>query len=41
MTHIECSNITAFLNLIEKLRERGLKVSGAAGDTGMFHIYIE
>jgi hypothetical protein len=40
MTRITCSNSSAFLELIKKLRADGIKVSGSADCTGFFYVDI-
>ena len=40
MTQIKCSNSNVFLELLEKLRAAGVKVSGCADDLGFFYVQI-
>jgi hypothetical protein len=40
MTRIECSSAKAFVELLLRLREDGVKLHGYADDTGMFYLDI-
>lgn len=41
MSHIECSNMTVFMEMMSQLRRDGVKFNAAADDLGMFHIYLK
>lgn len=40
MTHIECSNMTIFMEMLSQFRKDGVKFKAAADDLGMFHIFL-
>ncbi len=41
MSHIECSNMTVFMEMMDKLRKDGVKFKAAADDLGVFHIFLK
>ena len=41
MSHIECSNMTVFMEMMGKLRKDGVKFEAAADDLGVFHIFLK
>ena len=40
MTRIECSSARAFVELLQRLRDDGVKLHGYANESGMFYLDI-